>query len=116
MVKAKSDSQLIGGQVSGEYEAEDDYFRMYIAKTQEFFMKLTQFSITHIPKFEKSAGWHIGSDGKFIKRVSPSRTIMWEVLHQPSINAKEQFMLIRTSTWMKEVVKYMKDGILLEGN
>lgn len=56
MVKAKSDSQLIGGQVSGEYEAEDDYFRMYIAKTQEFFMKLTQFSITHIPKFEKSAG------------------------------------------------------------
>lgn len=34
-VKALSDSILIVGQVSGEYEAKKDNMRMYIAKTKE---------------------------------------------------------------------------------
>ena len=33
-VKAKSDSQLIVGQVSSEYEAKEENMRIYLAKTQ----------------------------------------------------------------------------------
>lgn len=40
-VKAKFDSQLIVGHVSGEYEAKEDNMRMYLAKIPEFIKKLT---------------------------------------------------------------------------
>ena len=45
---------------------------------------------------------------------SAPRTITWEVLKAPSINDKEQLTLNRTSTWMEEVVEYLRDGLLPE--
>lgn len=39
---------------------------------------------------------------------------MLEVLHQSSINAKEQLVLNRSSTWMDEVIKYLSGGELPE--
>lgn len=39
---------------------------------------------------------------------------MREILRQPSINAKEQIVVDRPSTWMDDVTHYIRDGILLE--
>ena len=50
LVNAQSDSQLIVGQVSGEYEAKEDNMRMYVAKTQDIINKLSGFRISHIPR------------------------------------------------------------------
>lgn len=47
------------------------------------------------------------------KRLAPW-TIMREILRQPSINAKEQIVVDRPSTWMDDVTHYIRDGILLE--
>ena len=48
-VNAKSDSQLIVGQVLDEYAAKEDNTRMYLAKTEEVLVKLYHFHISHIP-------------------------------------------------------------------
>ena len=52
VVTAKSDSQLIVGQVSGEYEAKEDNMRMYLNKTRELVKKFSSFNIHHVPKSE----------------------------------------------------------------
>lgn len=36
------------------------------------------------------------------------------MLCQPSINTKEQLSLNGTSTWMEDVVRYLRDGVLPE--
>ena len=51
-INAKYDSQLIVGQVSGEYEAKEDNMRMYLAKTQKIIKKLSNFNISHMPRSE----------------------------------------------------------------
>lgn len=51
-VTSKFESQLIVGQVSGEYESKEDNMRMYIGKSQELIKQLTKFDINHLPKFE----------------------------------------------------------------
>ncbi|XP_057250789.1 uncharacterized protein LOC130591477 [Beta vulgaris subsp. vulgaris] len=51
-ILAKSDSQLIVGQVSGEYEAKEDNMRMYLNKTRQLIQKLTSFKIQHFPRSE----------------------------------------------------------------
>jgi ribonuclease HI len=45
---AFSDSQLIVGQVKGEFEDKDDSMKMYLAKVQELVGKFYKFSLTHI--------------------------------------------------------------------
>ena len=51
-ISAKYDSQLILGQVSGEYEAKEDNMRMYLANIQNVIDELSNFWITHIPRSE----------------------------------------------------------------
>ncbi|XP_048496365.1 uncharacterized protein LOC125495631 [Beta vulgaris subsp. vulgaris] len=51
-IVAKSDSQLIVGQISGEYEAKEDNMRMYLAKARAVIGRLAGFRITHIPRSE----------------------------------------------------------------
>ncbi|XP_057249944.1 uncharacterized protein LOC130591060 [Beta vulgaris subsp. vulgaris] len=109
-IEARSDSQLIVGQVSGEYEAKEDNMRMYLAKAQEFIKKLSHFHISHIPRSENQQADALARMASSAEGSAP-RTIMWEVLRQPSINAKEQLILDRTSTWTDEVVGF-RDGIL----
>ncbi|XP_010665592.2 uncharacterized protein LOC104882874 [Beta vulgaris subsp. vulgaris] len=110
-IEARSDSQLIVGRVSGEYEAKEDNMRMYLAKAQEFIKKLSHFHISHIPRSENQQVDALARMASSAEGSAP-RTIMWEVLRQPSINAKEQLILDRTSTWMDEVVGYLREGIL----
>ncbi|XP_057250719.1 uncharacterized protein LOC125497729 [Beta vulgaris subsp. vulgaris] len=109
-IVAKSDSQLIVGQVSGEYEAKEDNMRMYLAKARAVIGRLSGFRITHIPRSENHQADALARMASSAEGSAP-RTITWEVLREPSINAKEQLVLNR-SGWMNEIVEYLRDGTL----
>ena len=51
-----SDSQLIVGQVNGEFEAKDDSMKMYLQKVKDFFTKFDKFSLIHIPTLDNAQG------------------------------------------------------------
>lgn len=51
-LKAHSDSQLIVGQVTGEFEAKEDNMKMYLKKVKKEIVDLTPLTITHIPRSE----------------------------------------------------------------
>ncbi|KMT08007.1 hypothetical protein BVRB_6g144850 [Beta vulgaris subsp. vulgaris] len=110
-VNAKSDSQLTVGQVLGENEAKEDNMRTYLAKTKDVINKLSNFWISRIPRSENQQADALARMASLAEGLTP-RTITWEVLKEPSINAKEQLVLDRASQWMDDVVRYLRDELL----
>lgn len=110
-ILVKSDSQLIVGQVSGEYEAKEDNMKMYLNKTRELIKKLTSFHIQHFPRFENQQADALARMASSAEGLAP-RSIIWEVLNQPSINSLQVHILNRTDTWIEELIGYLRDGLL----
>ena len=48
------DSQLIVGQVNGEFEAKNDSMKMYLQYVEEFVKKFDKFTLAHIPRSENA--------------------------------------------------------------
>lgn len=46
------DSQLILGQVNGEFEAKGESMKMYLQQVKEFIKKFGKFTLSHIPRSE----------------------------------------------------------------
>lgn len=85
--------------------------RMYLAKSRAVIGRLSGFRITHIPRSENQQADALARMASSAEGSAP-RTITWEVLKEPSINPKEQLVLNRSSSWMDEIVKYLRDGFL----
>ena len=49
-----SDSQLIVGQVNGEFEPKDDSMKMYLQQIREFVKKFDKFTLVHIPRSQNA--------------------------------------------------------------
>ncbi|XP_048493195.1 uncharacterized protein LOC125493730 [Beta vulgaris subsp. vulgaris] len=111
-LKAHSDSQLIVGQVTEEFEAKEDSIRMYLRKVKEEIISLFDFSITHIPRSENQQADALSRLASSAEDLSP-RPIMWEVLKAPSIN-KEVITLDRSPTWMDKIIAFIREGNLPE--
>ncbi|XP_057247305.1 uncharacterized protein LOC130589767 [Beta vulgaris subsp. vulgaris] len=109
-LKTHSDSQLIVGQVTGEYEAKEDSMRMYLRKVKEEITSLSQFSITHIPRSENQQADALSRLASSAEDLSP-RPIMSEILRAPSIN-KAVNTLDRSPTWMDKIIAFIRDGNL----
>lgn len=85
--------------------------RMYLPKPRELIKQLAQFSIIHIPMSENKQADTLARMVSLADGLAPW-TIMWDLLCQPSMNAKEEFPLNRLSTWINEVIQYLQDDDL----
>ncbi|XP_057540552.1 uncharacterized protein LOC130818402 [Amaranthus tricolor] len=107
---AFSDSQLIVGQVNGEFEAKDDSMKMYLQQVKDFVPKFDKFTLEHIPRSQNAQADSLAKLASSAD-TSAARDIIWEVLPNPSIN----FMINtidRSETWMEPYVKYLQDQTL----
>ncbi|XP_057537987.1 uncharacterized protein LOC130815514 [Amaranthus tricolor] len=107
---AFSDSQLIVGQVNGEFEAKDDSMKMYLQQVKDFVPKFDNFTLEHIPRSQNAQADFLAKLASSAES-SAARDIIWEVLPNPSIN----FMINtidRSETWMGPYVKYLQDQTL----
>ncbi|KAJ0623035.1 putative nucleotidyltransferase, Ribonuclease H [Helianthus annuus] len=114
-VEASTDSQLVVKQYQGEYEAKDGTMAQYVAKVKEMAEAFKTFKLEYIPRgrnrksdaLSKLASVAFGHLAKEIKV---------EVLTSPSLNAKEVATIEGTQeTWMTPIIKFLRDGILPEG-
>ena len=106
-IMAKSDSQLIVGQVSGEYDAKEDNMRMYPRTHLE--VDLIQHSA--FPCSENQQSDVLARMASSTEGLTP-RSIIWEVLNQPSIYSLQVHTINRTDIWMEELIRYLKDRLL----
>lgn len=49
-----SNSQLIVGQVNGEFEAKDESMKMYLQRVKEFIMTFDKFTLAYIARSENA--------------------------------------------------------------
>ncbi|XP_057530798.1 uncharacterized protein LOC130809160 [Amaranthus tricolor] len=109
-LSAFSDSQLIVGQVNGEFEAKDDSMKMYLQQVKEFVQKFDKFTLEHIPRSQNAQADSLAKLASSAE-TSAARDIIWEVLPNPSIN----FMvdtIDRSETWMEPYIEYLRNQTL----
>ena len=111
-LKVFTDSQLITGQVKGEFEARDSIMMKYLQKMKDFTASLKYFKIFHI--FRSENAWaDILSQLATIAFNSLGRTFV-ECLKQSSIDKVEKILQLTIKpNWMDSIVQYLTDGILL---
>ncbi|XP_057542470.1 uncharacterized protein LOC130820933 [Amaranthus tricolor] len=82
VLSTSSDSQLIVGQVNGEFEAKDDSMKMYLQKVREFVKKFDKFTLIHIPRSQNAQADSLAKLASSAE-TSAARDIIWEVLPNP---------------------------------
>ncbi|XP_056698534.1 uncharacterized protein [Spinacia oleracea] len=110
-VQAKSDSQLIVGQIQGDFEAKEDSMKMYLSKARKVIDQLQGFTIQHIPRSENQQADALSRLASSAEGMEP-RTIIWEVLPEPNINVEAFMSLDRGPDWMEKIIKYKRDNVL----
>ncbi|XP_057517925.1 uncharacterized protein LOC130798845 [Amaranthus tricolor] len=76
ILSAFSDSQLIVGQVNGEFEAKDESMKMYLQQVKEFVQKFDKFTLVHIPRSQNAQADSLAKLASSAE-TSVARDIIW---------------------------------------
>nr|KYP46776.1 Uncharacterized protein Mb2253c family [Cajanus cajan] len=105
-LSARSDSQLVTGQVAGTFQAKDPQLAKYLEKVKVMSADFTKFSLNHVPREQNST-----------KKPRATRSVIQETLAQPSINEPQESVLFiqeELDSWMGPYIAYLTRGELLE--
>jgi hypothetical protein len=102
-----SDSQLVVGQVRGEYEAREERMKKYLNLIQKILETLEKVDFRHIPREENADADHLtrlASSGEEGERII-------EVQGRPSIETVEVSPIFNGRSWMTDIIQYLKGGV-----
>ncbi|KAJ0565999.1 putative nucleotidyltransferase, Ribonuclease H [Helianthus annuus] len=112
-VEASTDSQLVVKQYQGEYEAKDSTMARYVEKVKETAKAFRTFKLEYIPR---------GRNRKSLSKLASvafdhlAKEVKVEVLTSPSLNTAEVATVEGPQeTWMTPIIRFLRDGILPEG-
>ncbi|XP_077225651.1 uncharacterized protein LOC143858820 [Tasmannia lanceolata] len=111
-LKVYSDSQLVVEQVNGAYEAKGLRMKRYLQKVKEKLKRMGEVEILQVPR-----GMNNRADAlsKMASEETPDfGTVLTEILLHPSINEVQVLEIPPGPNWMDPIMRYQKDGILLE--
>jgi len=111
-LQAKSDSQLVFGQVTGSFQTKDPQLLMYLERVRHLTQKFESFKLAHVPREQNSRADLLVKLAS-TKRPGNNRSVIRETLKQPSIE-QEDFLFITEDfeSWMGDIIRYMKDNHL----
>jgi ribonuclease HI len=104
----KSDSQLIVGQVKGEYEAKEDRMKRYLTVVKNLLTQFKKVELLQIPREENEAAdrlARLASSGVEIDGFV-------EIQGRPSTEEETINPIAFTTTWMLPIIRYLKEGTL----
>uniref|UniRef100_A0A2N9E2N4 RNase H type-1 domain-containing protein n=1 Tax=Fagus sylvatica TaxID=28930 RepID=A0A2N9E2N4_FAGSY len=104
----KSDSQLIVGQVKGEYEAKEDRMKRYLTVVKNLLTQFKKVELLQIPREENEAAdrlARLASSGVEIDGFV-------EIQGRPSTEEETINPISFTTTWMLPIIRYLKEGTL----
>uniref|UniRef100_A0A2N9HB70 RNase H type-1 domain-containing protein n=1 Tax=Fagus sylvatica TaxID=28930 RepID=A0A2N9HB70_FAGSY len=104
----KSDSQLIVGQVKGEYEAKEDRMKKYLTVVKNLLTHFRKVELLQIPREENEAAdrlARLASSGVEIDGFI-------EIQGRPSTEEAIVNSITINTTWMLPIIRYLKEGTL----
>ncbi|XP_050290223.1 uncharacterized protein LOC126728450 [Quercus robur] len=104
----QSDSKLVIGQISGEYEAKEERMQKYLKLTRQLTQEFDTVEFVQIPRSQ-----NIGADevSKLAssKEGRTSMDLAIEVQKHPSIEEVAVFTIQSTDTWMTPIISFLQD-------
>uniref|UniRef100_A0A2N9IAR9 Uncharacterized protein n=1 Tax=Fagus sylvatica TaxID=28930 RepID=A0A2N9IAR9_FAGSY len=104
----KSDSQLVVGQIKGEYEAREDRMKKYLKVVQTLLPHFQKVEFVQIPREENV-------DADRLARLASSGEEcdgFLEILGRPSSEEETVNAIKDNVSWMSPIVRYLKEGRL----
>ncbi|XP_021760184.1 uncharacterized protein LOC110725012 [Chenopodium quinoa] len=110
-VDVSSESLLVVGQVNGDFEAREPAMMKYLKIVKEEAKGLDHFTLQQAPR---SSNHQADSLSKLASSAScdTPRLVLWEVKERRSIDAEPIQIIDKSSTWMDEIISYLRDGLL----
>ncbi|WJX58397.1 hypothetical protein P8452_43858 [Trifolium repens] len=110
-LKAKSDSQLVRNQVSGEFQAKDPQLIKYLEKVRSLANLFRSFELIYVPR-EQNARADLLSKLASTKKPGSNRTFIQETIANPSITTEEVLMIIEAEDWRAPIIRYLQEDVL----
>jgi hypothetical protein len=113
-LEARSDSQLVTGQVTGNFQTKDPQLLKYLEKVAKLIKKFKSFKLFHVPIDQNSRADLLARLAS-TKRPGKNRSVIQETLALPSIDQEELlFVTEELESWMGEIIKYLRENELPE--
>ncbi|GAU27754.1 hypothetical protein TSUD_215650 [Trifolium subterraneum] len=112
-LRAKSDSQLVTSQVSGEFQAKDPQLIKYLEQVRSLAKHFNTFELIYVPR-EQNARADLLSKLASTKKPGNNRTIIQETVTKPSTGNLEVWMVTRNDDWRTPIIQYLENEKLPE--
>ena len=109
----QANSQLIIGQVKGDYKAKEERMQKYLKIVQRFSWQFDNLDFVQIPQAKKS-------EADFLARLAASEDynatskLCVEIKEQPSTEGEQVMKIKKQDEWMIPIIRYLKEGWLPE--
>ncbi|GAU10720.1 hypothetical protein TSUD_425520, partial [Trifolium subterraneum] len=111
-LEARSDSQLVTGQVTGSFQTKDPQLLKYLEKVAKLIQKFESFKLLHVPRDQNGRADLLARLAS-TKRPGNNRSVIQETLARPSIDQEELlFVTEELESWMGEIIRYLKENQL----
>jgi ribonuclease HI len=104
----KSDSQLVVGQVKGEYEAKEDRMKKYLMAVKNLLTQFKKVELLQIPREENEAADRLAR----LASSGVETDGFVEIQGRPSTEKETINPISFTTTWMLPIIRYLKEGTL----
>ncbi|GAU40680.1 hypothetical protein TSUD_88260 [Trifolium subterraneum] len=112
-LRAKSDSQLVTSQVSGEFQAKDPQLIKYLEQVRSLAKHFNTFELIYVPR-EQNARADLLSKLASTKKPGNNRTVIQETVAKPSTGDLEVRMVTRNDDWRTPIIQYLENEKLPE--
>ncbi|GAU33948.1 hypothetical protein TSUD_148680 [Trifolium subterraneum] len=112
-LRAKSNSQLVTSQVSGEFQAKDPQLIKYLEQVRSLAKHFNTFELIYVPR-EHNARADLLSKLASTKKPGNNRTVIQETVAKPSTGDLEVWMVTRNDDWRTPIIQYLENEKLPE--
>ncbi|GAU44606.1 hypothetical protein TSUD_240980 [Trifolium subterraneum] len=113
-LEAKSDSQLVTSQVSGDFQAKDPHLIKYLEQVKRLSKNFATFDLVYVPR-EQNARADLLSKLASTKKPRNNRTVIQETISKPITGDQETFVIIEREDWRNSIIQYLQHGEEPEG-
>jgi ribonuclease HI len=115
-LRAKSDSQLVISQITGEYQTKDAQLIKYLAKLQDLARRFIFFEAVYVPREQHSRADLLAKLAS-TKRLGNNRTVIQEVVTMPNTSIETVHHVAEGKEgWMDPLLRYLTGSFTPDSN